>query len=254
MVKGRERTRTLARRSTSARLHLPVYETTLGFRISGSGFPFSRFAKSVFGNCEPYTFESPMSSSLCQISLVHIPTPILTPSFTVCLLTDAVADLDAHQRTRGTWGRSPPVRRTIKYAVAWESIVERASQDFASEQLQREPFRSVSLVEGKLQSLTSRLNGIERDLVCYLPYTHCVLVFTSMLCKGADSKKIVQFEGRPGVEAGADGQGDPKPDTVNGKSPLFVTAKSSPSALFRFQQSVESIHRTVSGKTRLRAT
>ena len=64
--------------------------------------------------------------------------------------------------------------------AAWKSVVEHASRDFVDEQLQREPFCSVSLVEGKLHNLTNQLNGIERSLVRYpvLPRIHRVLAFT----------------------------------------------------------------------------
>lgn len=64
--------------------------------------------------------------------------------------------------------------------MAWKPVVEHASQDFVDEQLQREPFCSVSLVEGKLQILTNRLKSVEDALVRYLtlPHTHRVFALT----------------------------------------------------------------------------
>ena len=115
-----------------------------------------------------------------------------------------------------------PVSHSVNHLIRdarWEGIIERASQDFVSEQLQREPFCTISLVEVKLRSLTNRLNNIERDLVRQPPtHIYSVLVFIPILLKGADSKKIVLFEeGRTGVKAEADGQGDLEPDIVNGR-------------------------------------
>ena len=68
-----------------------------------------------------------------------------------------------------------PVSRSANHQIRdapWEGIIERDSKDFVSEQLQREPFCTISLVEGKLRSLTNRLNNIERDLVRHPPHTH----------------------------------------------------------------------------------
>ena len=50
--------------------------------------------------------------------------------------------------------------------TTWKPVIEEACRDFVDEQLRREPFCTVGLVEEKLHTLESRLNTIERTLVC----------------------------------------------------------------------------------------
>jgi len=99
--------------------------------------------------------------------------------------------------------------------VPWKLVIENACQDFVDEQLRREPFCSVSLIEGKLHNLTSRLNVVEHALVCghVFPHAYRVSCLPSPIIKDADSEKIFSLESR-GVKA--DGECGPvEPATIN---------------------------------------
>ena len=98
----------------------------------------------------------------------------------------------------------------------WGPAVENACQDFVTEQLRREPFCSVSAVEGKLRPLKIRFDNIKRDLVRD-PLSLCTFRFPALLRalqKDADFEKIRSLEERLGVSTG--GEGGPVESDSNG--------------------------------------
>ena len=103
--------------------------------------------------------------------------------------------------------------------VAWKPIIEHASRDFVDEQLQREPFCSVSLVEGKLRAPTRRLDGIQHALVRFATLRPSTVFsfYRPALCKDTDILAITLLEKRLRAKASGEG-GSTEPNAFDGKS------------------------------------